>query len=115
MPISDIFKAIGLLKEVNKGGGGPPSARAGMAGMQSVPSGMPAGKFDFNKYMQAWQLFFQDFFGKKVPYFFKNIGPVMNQAGPWISSLPQDEKIAYGVLAGGHVFVLLGIVLLIVL
>jgi hypothetical protein len=71
--------------------------------------------FDFNMYMKAVGIFFNDFYGKKVPYFFKNTGAVMKKFSPWWGKLPQDEQISYGVLLLGHVMIIVGIVLIIIL
>ncbi len=71
--------------------------------------------FDIKLYMKAVQMFFQDFFTKKLPYFFKNMGPVLKGAPAWWNRLPQDEQISYGVLALGHLMFIAGIVLVIVL
>jgi hypothetical protein len=114
MPIGDIFKAIGLVKEVKKGGTAPGGVAPPPGGVPKA--GVPGQKpFDINLYFKAWGIFFQDFFGKKVPYFFKNIGDLLPQTPDWYMGLQTDEKVSYGVLAGGHVLVIVGIVLLIVL
>jgi hypothetical protein len=71
--------------------------------------------FDFGLYMKAVGMAFNDFFGKKLPYFFKNIGPVMKNFPNWWKKLPQDEQISYGVLLLGNLMVIMGIVLVIIL
>lgn len=83
-------------------------AQVPVAGVPGVSG--PKKPFDFNMYMKAVNLFFNDFFNKKLPYFFKNIGPVMKKASDWFNKLPGDEKAAYGVLVFGHLFLILGIV-----
>ncbi|MFC1741425.1 hypothetical protein ACFL3V_02730 [Nanoarchaeota archaeon] len=103
-------------------GAAVPSAKAlpGKAGAPAtgVPVVTPPGvkkAFDIKLYFKAVGLFFNDFFKKKLPYFFKNMGPVLKQAVPWWNKLPNDEKASYGVLALGHVLIITGIVLFIVL
>lgn len=136
--IGDIFSSIAkavnpLGKDSSKQGTGKPgvapSAQAGMrpGSAKQLPRGGPGAGvpmtgvpgqtkgFDINTYFKAVQLFFSDFFGKKLPMFFKNPGPYLKGAPDWFSGLPQDEKISYGVLAGGHVLFIVGIVLFIVL
>ncbi len=81
--------------------------------MKGVPGQQKPG-FDFKLYLRSVQLFFQDFFGKKLPYFFKNIGPVMKNAPVWWGGLPQDEQISYGLLGLGSMMFVAGIVLVIV-
>ncbi|MFC1722898.1 hypothetical protein ACFL0V_02065 [Nanoarchaeota archaeon] len=79
-----------------------------------VPPGMKK-PFDINIYMIAVQNASNKFFKEQVPYFFKNIKPVMQKAGPWWKGLKQDQQMAYAGWAFGHVLMLVGIVLLIVL
>lgn len=67
--------------------------------------------FDIKVYFQAVQLFFTDFFGQKLPYFFKNIGPVMKKFPDWFNKLSQDEKIAYIGVFVSPVFIIVGVVL----
>ena len=64
--------------------------------------------------MKAVSMFFSDFYGKKVPYFFKNMGPVLRGFPAWWKKLPQDEQLSYGAIAVGHVMLIVGIVLFIV-
>ena len=71
--------------------------------------------FDINTYFKAVGLFGQDFFGKKVPAFFKKPDDYIKQFPVWVQGLPQDEQIAYGVLCMGPVFIIVGIVLILVL
>jgi hypothetical protein len=89
-----------------------PAAKVPGAAAAAVPGGKKP--FDIKLYMKAVSMFFNDFFKKKLPYFFKNIGPVLKGASAWFSTLPGDEKAAYGVLVFGHLFLLLGIVFFIV-
>ena len=89
------------------------SVRPGAAASGAVPGVMKP--FYINLYMKAVNLFFSDFFGKKVPYFFKNMGPVMKQFPDWWKKLPQDEQISYDVLSLGGVMFVVGVVLLIIL
>ena len=97
----------------------PPSMRAGMKpATGSVPkAGVPGANkpFDINLYFTAVGMFFNDFFNKKLPYFFQNMGPVFSNFPNWWGKLPQDEQISYGVLAAGHVMFVVGIVLFIVM
>ena len=69
--------------------------------------------FDINLYMKAVGNFFNDFFGKKLQMFLKDPNKYLNQAGPWFTSLPTDEKSAYGILGAGCLFVTIGIIILI--
>jgi hypothetical protein len=84
---------------------------------QSPKAATPGTKkgFDINIYFKAVGIFFNDFYGKKVPYFFKNTGAVMKKFSPWWGRLPQDEQISYGVLLLGHLMIIVGIVLIIVM
>lgn len=72
-------------------------------------------QFDIGIYFKAVGLAFDDFFNKKLPYFFKNMGPVLKKFPDWFTQLPNDEKISYGVFVFGNVLVLAGIVLFFVL
>jgi hypothetical protein len=106
-----IFSKIGKSMGAKPGTvSAPPSAKAGIK--PPVPGSKP---FDINLYFKAVGMFFSDFYGKKVPYFFQNMGPVMKKAPDWWKKLPQDEQISYGALGLGHVLLIVGIVLLIVL
>jgi hypothetical protein len=69
--------------------------------------------FDLNLYMKAVSMFFSDFFGKKLPYFFKNIGPSFKRFPEWWKKTPQDEQLAYGLLVLGDLMLVVGIVLLV--
>ena len=112
--VTGFLKKIGFLKEAKpKVPAAAPSANAGMAVPKAGVPGVKKG-FDVNLYMKAVGMFFSDFFGKKLPYFFKNIGPVMKNFPSWWGKLPQDEQISYGVLALGHVMFVVGIVLFVV-
>lgn len=127
--VTGFLKKIGILKDtgtktpsVSPGVANAPSVRAGVTAPKSmardVPkAGMPGAKkgFNINIYMKAVGMFFSDFYGKKVPYFFKNIGPVLKGFPRWWGKLPQDEQISYGAIALGHVMVIVGIVLFIVI
>ena len=111
-----VEEAVGLKPAAKPEAGGAPSAKAGVK--PSVPKKPGDGgekPFDIQLYMKAVQLFFSDFFGKKVPYFFQNMGPVLKAAPAWWQKLPQDEQIGYGVLVLGFLMVIVGIVLWIVL
>ncbi|MBW2971776.1 hypothetical protein KY359_01950 [Candidatus Woesearchaeota archaeon] len=112
--INSIFEKIGSMigiKMPAKKAGAPQSAGAA----KPVPE--PGGKkpFDFNMYIKAWGIFFDDFFKKKVPYFFKNIGPVFKEFPIWWGKQKQDEQIAYALLILGNVMFIMGIVMFIVL
>jgi len=102
-----IFSKIGLSLGVKVKATSAPAPKANNAAGQKP--------FDINLYFKAVGMFFSDFYGKKVPYFFKNMGPVMNKFSSWWQKLPQDEQISYGVLTLGHVLLIVGIVLFIVL
>ncbi|NQU79784.1 hypothetical protein HQ545_08515 [Candidatus Woesearchaeota archaeon] len=79
-------------------------------------SGFGAKKgFDINSYMKACNNFVNDFFPKKIPFFFRNIGSVMKNSPNWFKGLPQDEQLVYGVLATGPLFIIVGVVLIFVL
>ena len=71
--------------------------------------------FDIKIYNIAMQDAFSKFFKKQVPYFFKNIQPVMKKAPEWWKKQKQDEQIAYVGWVTGHLLMLIGIILLIVL
>ncbi len=119
--VTGFLKKIGILKDTGTktpsaapGAANTPSAKAGVA----VPkAGAPGAKkgFDINMYMKAVGMFFSDFYGKKLPYFFKNMGAVLKGFPGWWGKLPQDEQISYGAIALGHVMVIVGIVLFIVI
>ncbi|MBU2561822.1 MAG: hypothetical protein KKD17_05990 [Nanoarchaeota archaeon] len=109
-----IGKATGAKMPEAKPRAAPPSARAGIT-PGAAPSDSGAKKFDFNMYLKAVNLFFNDFFGKKVPYFFKNMGPVLKESPVWWGSQKQDEQISYALVVLGNVMFIVGIVLLIVL
>ncbi|MBW2964332.1 hypothetical protein KY363_02635 [Candidatus Woesearchaeota archaeon] len=125
MGIGDIFsnitKAIRPMGKAPAKQGVPPSVQAGMAkklpgsGVPTVSAPGAKKPFDVNLYFKAVQLFFSDFFGKKVPMFFQDPGNYLKKAPDWFKRLPQDEQISYGVLAFGHVLFIVGIVLIIVL
>lgn len=112
-----------------------PSSKAGPSQVRQLPvkpgaAGTPQGKsaqktpaspagakkpFDINLYFKALGLFFNDFSKNKLPYFFKNMGPVMQNAPNWWNKLPQDEQAAYGAMGFGGFLFLVGIVLFVVL
>lgn len=128
--LDDIINKIkGLIFVQPKAMKGVPG-KPGAAGSQTAApkpgtapkmAGTPGGaqgdgkKFDFNMYLKAVKLFGQDFFGKKIPYFFRNLGPVLKGFPVWWSGLAQDEQISYGCLCLGNVMMVTGLVLLIVL
>ncbi len=97
----------------------PPAPQQAMQAAQRAPAqrqatqpAAPVNKpFDINIYFQAVGLFFNDFFGKKLPYFFNNMGPVLNKAGTWWNKLPQDEQISYAVMIFGDLMLVAGIAL----
>jgi len=107
-----IFDKIGasLKKKPAAPATAAPSQKAGIK-----PTSTGKKPFDINLYFKAVGIFFNDFFGKKIPYFFKNMGPVMKKFPNWWKKLPQDEQISYGVLLLGHMMVIVGIVLIIIL
>ncbi|MBI5398402.1 hypothetical protein HZB03_02960 [Candidatus Woesearchaeota archaeon] len=84
------------------------------AGAEMRPP-MPPKAFDINLYFKAVGMAFDDFFNKKLPYFFKNLGPVFKKFPDWFTKLPNDEKISYGVYVLGNILVIVGIVLFFVL
>ena len=106
--ITDFFVKIGLLKK-KPAAAAVPKAR--------VPPGAKVKKkgLDLNLYLKAMSMSFSDFFGKKLPYFFKNIGPSFKKFPAWWKKTPQDEQIAYGLLVLGDVMLVVGIVLLVVM
>ena len=69
--------------------------------------------FDINIYFKAVGNFSENFFKNQIPYFFKNLGPVLKKFPDWVGKLPNDEKAAYGVFVLGNVLVLVSIVLFI--
>ena len=105
-----IFDKIGAALKKKPAAQGSPSQKAGIK-----PTSTGKKPFDINLYFKAVGIFFNDFFGKKIPYFFKNMGPVMKKFPNWWKKLPQDEQISYGVLLLGHMMVIVGIVLIIIL
>ncbi len=138
--VPNIFKQVGdslkqkekelakMLKKPGAGTGIAKSAGAAKPGTlgqaESVNTATPGATpgtfdnpkpFDFQIYIEACKTAFPKFFKEQVPYFFKNFKPVMQKAVPWYKGLPKDEKIAYGTWAGGHVLMLVGIILMIVL
>jgi hypothetical protein len=131
--IGDIFssikKAISPMGKAPAKQGVAPSVKAGarpgtakqlprsapQTGMPRAAVPGPKKPFDINVYMKAVSIFFDDFFKKKVPMFFKNPGPYLKKAPDWFKTLPQDEQISYGALVFGHVLFIVGIVLFIVL
>ncbi|MFH1064867.1 MAG: hypothetical protein V1729_07315 [Candidatus Woesearchaeota archaeon] len=96
---------------VSPGAARSPSQNTGTA----TPQQSVKKEFDINLYFKAVGLFFNDFFGKKMPYFFQNMGPVMQNAPNWWNKLPQDEQISYGVMVFGGFLFVAGIVLFVVL
>lgn len=125
--VTGFLKKAGILKESGpKAASEKPAAKAGASATAkpagagtagAVPkSGVPGEKkgFDINMYMKAVGLFFSDFYGKKLPYFFKNMGPVLKGFPGWWGKLPQDEQLSYGAVALGHVMVVVAIVMFIV-
>ena len=107
-----IFDKIGasLKKKPAAPATAAPSQKAGIK-----PTSTGKKPFDINLYFKAVGMAFSDFFGKKISYFFKNMGPVFKNFPNWWGKLPQDEQISYGVLLLGHMMVLVGIVLIIIL
>jgi hypothetical protein len=71
--------------------------------------------FDFELYAKAVSEFFNDFFGKKIPYFFSNLGTVFRDMPEWWKNTSQDEQIAYAFLFLGFFMIITGAVLWIVL
>jgi hypothetical protein len=100
-----------------------PGAKPGNASMVAKPAALggakpplpPAKGFDINIYFKAVGNAFDDFFNKKLPYFFKNLGPSFSKFPDWFSRLPNDEKASYGAFVFGGLLFVVGIVLLIVL
>lgn len=106
--MTDFLVKIGLLKRKTAAAAVPKAA---------APPGAKIKKkgLDLNLYMKAVSMSFSDFFGKKLPYFFKNIGPSFKKFPEWWKKTPQDEQIAYGLLVLGDVLLVVGIVLLIII
>ena len=104
-----------IFSKIGESLGVKPKAAATSTAHPSARAGIKSKPFDINIYFQAVGLFFSDFFGKKVPYFFKNMGPVMNKFPGWWNKLPQDEQISYGGVLLGFVLILVGAVLFVVL
>ncbi len=71
--------------------------------------------FDIKIYWIAVQDASRKFFKEQIPYFFKNIKPVMKKAPDWWKKQKQDEQIAYISWAVGHLLMLVGIILIIIL
>jgi hypothetical protein len=109
--ISEIFDKIGASL------GMKPKAKAGVTSAKPAAQSASGGKkpFDINLYFKAVGMFFSDFFGKKVPYFFQNMGPVFKEAPAWWTGLPQDEQISYVLVVFGNMAFIAGIVLFFVL
>ena len=105
---ASVFSQIGQSMGASKSPGAAAPSTAHSKGGASKP-------FDIGMYFTAVGMFFSDFFGKKLPYFFKNIGPVMSNFPNWWGKLKQDEQISYGVLMLGHVMLIVGVVLFIIL
>ena len=86
---------------------------------QPAGRGMPqppfSQKFDFNKYIEACQIFGKDFFGRQVPEFFKNPKPHLQNFSKWWNAQKQYEQLAYGGIAVGSLMMVVGIVLIIVI
>lgn len=104
-----------LLKPKPGAANAPVAAASGTAPKMAGVLGQQKPGFDINMYMKAVQLFFKDFFGKKVPAFFKNPGPYLKNFPVWWGGLKQDEQISYGVFGLGSLMFVTGIVLFIVL
>ena len=71
--------------------------------------------FNFGLYVKAVGVFFNDFFGKKISYFFSNLGTVFSDLPRWWGKQEQDEKAAYGFLLVGNIMFVVGIVLIILI
>ncbi len=111
-----------LEKMGNFMGAGVPKTAGGVSQYKPVQKGSSlkpkssSGKgFDINLYFDALNNFVSDFFGKKIPYFFKNMGSVLQDFPGWFSSMPQDEQITYVVILLGNLMIVTGFVLFIVL
>lgn len=116
--ITDTFSGIMGKKNVKSGATTPPApAKAIQQNTVTVtqsPQVVIKKPFDIKIYMQAVKLFFPDFFGKKIPYFFKNIGPVMKKAPDWFKRLPQDEQAAYVGVFVAPLLIIIGVVLFLI-
>ncbi|MBI4738888.1 hypothetical protein HY772_04975 [Candidatus Woesearchaeota archaeon] len=89
-------------------------AKPGLSAAGARPP-TPLKPFDINLYFKAAGMAFDDFFNKRLSYFFKNPWPVLKKSPDWFTKLPNDEKATYGVLLLGNILVIVGIVLFFVL
>ena len=71
--------------------------------------------FDINIYFKAVGMYYSDLFNKKLPYFFKNIGPVFKGFSAWWNKQPQDMQLSYGALFLGNLMIVVGVVLIIII
>jgi hypothetical protein len=113
--IGDMFQKIA---QAFKGKSGTPDAAAAAASKKQQTPGLPTPPsqgFDFNIYMQAVQIFFNDFFGRQVPEFFKDPMPKLKNFPVWWKKQKQDEQLAYGGVLLGFVMIIVGVVLIIVI
>ena len=120
--VKNIFKQIGdSLKGKTRSTGAAPAktpAPAGGAGPHGAQTAKlcGAGKpVEFQLYMVAVQNASKEFFQKKLPWFFKNMGPAFKNFQPWWKKQKQDEQIAIVGWITGHLLMLIGIILLIVM
>ena len=96
-------------------GGYTPSAKAARVPSAAGVTGSGSKKFDFNLYITAVGNCIEDMLNVKIPYFFKNMGPVFKAAPAWWKKQGQDEQISYVVLGFGPVIAIVGVVLFFVL
>ena len=71
-------------------------------------------KFDFNKFIAATQTFWETFFKKSVPYFFKNIVDVLKKYPDWLKGLKKDELASHLSVYPASLFIILALVFLII-
>lgn len=77
----------------------------------SSAPGASAGKaIDLRLYFKALGIFFKDFFGKKIIYFFKNFVPVIKGFSIWFNKQTNAEKIAYAMIPVAFILIIVGIV-----
>lgn len=118
--IDDIVGKIGDLfgLGVPKGGGkGLPSDRFDPNKKKgtSEQKGVTPKGFDINLYIIAWQNFFEDFFSKKIPMFFQDIGGYLKKFPDWFNMQKTEEQVCYVGVMVAPFLIIVGIVLMIVL
>lgn len=66
---------------------------------------------DLRLYFKAFGIFFKDFFGKNIPYFFKNFVLVMKGFSLWFNKQTNAEKIAYAMIPVAFILIIVGILI----